>query len=106
MELAGKERELKDLLLTVATQDIEPKEAGSVAIKRRVAKDRVISITDPEMRHGRKSSSRLFDGYKTPWTKKVSSSPPLPQPTAIPTIPRQLLHLIDQQPEEHWLKRK
>lgn len=29
-----------------------------------MAKDRVISITDPEVRHGRKSSSRLFDGQK------------------------------------------
>ena len=29
-----------------------------------MAKDRQISITDPEMRHGRKSSSARFDGYK------------------------------------------
>lgn len=30
-----------------------------------MAKDRIISTTDPEMRHDRKSSARLFDGYKT-----------------------------------------
>lgn len=29
-----------------------------------MAKDRQISVTDPEMRHGRKSSSSRFDGYK------------------------------------------
>ncbi|MHB9145079.1 MAG: transposase [Symbiobacteriia bacterium] len=29
-----------------------------------MAPDRVISVVDPEMRHGRKSSSQKFDGYK------------------------------------------
>jgi hypothetical protein len=29
-----------------------------------VAKDRRISVEDPDMRHGRKSRSKLFDGYK------------------------------------------
>src|SRR5205085_8080266 len=33
-------------------------------IKRGVAKDRRVSITDPDMRHGRKSKSKLFNGYK------------------------------------------
>jgi len=34
------------------------------ALRRGVAKDRRISIEDSEMRHGRKSRSVLFDGYK------------------------------------------
>jgi Transposase DDE domain/Transposase domain (DUF772) len=34
------------------------------ALRRGVAKDRRISIEDPRMRHGRKSRSVLFDGYK------------------------------------------
>jgi transposase len=34
------------------------------SLRRGVAKDRRISIEDPEMRHGRKSRSVLFDGYK------------------------------------------
>jgi len=38
-----------------------------------VAKDRVISTTDPEMRHGRKSSSGKFNGYKTHLIKDVNS---------------------------------
>ncbi len=31
---------------------------------RRVAKDRVISSVDPDARHGRKSASSRFDGFK------------------------------------------
>jgi len=29
-----------------------------------VAKDRIISVLDPEARHGHKTSARGFDGYK------------------------------------------
>jgi hypothetical protein len=38
-----------------------------------VATDRVISTVDPEMRHGRKSSSRRFDGYKVHVTEALDS---------------------------------
>ena len=34
------------------------------ALRRGVARDRRISVEDPDMRHGRKSRSVLFDGYK------------------------------------------
>ena len=33
-------------------------------IRQGVAKDRRISIEDPQMRHGRKTKSRRVDGYK------------------------------------------
>jgi hypothetical protein len=33
-------------------------------LKHGVAPDRLISVHDPEMRHGRKSSSHRFDGHK------------------------------------------
>ena len=47
----------------VRDQDIDL--AGPApALRRGVAKDRRISIEDAEMRHGRKSRSVLFDGYK------------------------------------------
>ena len=36
----------------------------ALALRRGVARDRRISIEDGEMRHGRKSRSVLFDGYK------------------------------------------
>lgn len=58
--------ELKDavnLLQLVAEQDIEEKD-GQIKIRQGVAKDRVISIKDPEMRHGRKTTSCKTDGYK------------------------------------------
>jgi len=51
-------------LRALRAQDLEPDPAGGTRIRRGVAKDRQISITDPEMRHGRKSSATRFDGYK------------------------------------------
>jgi hypothetical protein len=33
-------------------------------MKEGVSRDRIVSVHDPEMRHGRKSSSRRFDGHK------------------------------------------
>lgn len=35
-----------------------------IRIREDATKDRVISVTDPEIRHGRKSASKLFYGYK------------------------------------------
>ena len=47
----------------VAGQDIDL--AGpALALRRGVARDRRISVEDAQMRHGRKSRSVLFDGYK------------------------------------------
>jgi hypothetical protein len=37
---------------------------GSPVLRRGVAKDRRISIEDPTRRHGRKSHSQKFNGYK------------------------------------------
>ncbi len=53
---------LADLLL----QDIEdePEDGGGPAIRRGTSKDRIVSTTDPEMRHGRKCESKNFNGYK------------------------------------------
>lgn len=52
------------LLATVVGQDLEQRDDGMFRIARRVAKDRVISIVDPEARHGHKTAARGFDGYK------------------------------------------
>ncbi len=51
------------LLCQLLAQDIEVA-GGGVKIKQEVAKDRIISTTDPDMRHGRKSSSKRFNGHK------------------------------------------
>ncbi len=54
-----------DLLRRIVSQDIEPDPSGrGRRIKEEVAKERVISVADPEMRHGRKSKTKLFNGYK------------------------------------------
>ena len=63
-ELSAELREAVDLLATVVGQDLEPSEDGTYRIARRVAKDRVISTVDPQTRHGHKTASRGFDGYK------------------------------------------
>jgi hypothetical protein len=44
-------------------QDIERRSEGP-ALKEGVAPDRIVSVHDPEMRHGRKSASKRFDGHK------------------------------------------
>ena len=55
--------EAVDLLGRVIDQDVETDEDGP-KIRQGVAPDRVPSHSDPEMRHGRKSASRRFDGHK------------------------------------------
>ena len=42
-------------------------------IKNGVAKDRIISTADPEMRHGRKSSNQRFDGFKGHITENLKA---------------------------------
>ncbi len=56
--------EAAELLATVAGQDVEEVPDGSFRIRRGVARDRVISTVDQQARHGRKSASGPFDGYK------------------------------------------
>lgn len=48
----------------VREQDVEEDAYGSPALHRGVARERLISVEDPQMRHGRKSRSVRFDGYK------------------------------------------
>jgi hypothetical protein len=52
------------LLAAVVGQDLEQAGNGGFRIARRVAADRVISVVDPDARHGHKSSARGVDGYK------------------------------------------
>ena len=61
--LSEEESRAKDMLEAVLTQDVIENGDG-FAIKQGVAKDRIISIEDSEMRHGRKSSQGKFNGYK------------------------------------------
>ena len=51
-------------LRRVQQQDLEETKDGHIKIRDGVAEDRQASIEDPEMRHGRKSKSKRFNGYK------------------------------------------
>jgi transposase len=52
------------LLSDLVEQDVEEDSSGEVSLKQGVSKDRIVSVHDPEMRHGRKSKSHRFDGHK------------------------------------------
>lgn len=64
----AKQPPLSDLLATLRQlrdQDLEPDPSGGGArIRDGVAPDRRVSVEDGEMRHGRKSKSKRFNGYK------------------------------------------
>lgn len=102
LKLTKQEQELRDILATVAIQDIEQQKDGTVKIKQGVAKDRIISTNDPEMRHGRKSSARRFDGYKTHTAMETGNN----FITEIEVTPGNIHDseaaalLVDEQPEE------
>ncbi len=53
-----------EALKQVREQDLEPPEGGGVQILQGVAADRRVSIEDADMRHGRKSKRKRFNGYK------------------------------------------
>jgi len=52
------------LLQRLIAQDVEEKPEGGCQIKEGTEKDRVVSVEDPEMRHGHKSASQRFNGHK------------------------------------------
>ena len=51
-------------LLKVVSNDLEADAQGRLVPAHHVARDRLISMTDPQARHGRKSNKRLFNGFK------------------------------------------
>ena len=56
-----------ELLGQLLLQDVERTDDGvslGVSLRDGVSRDRMMSVHDPEMRHGHKSSSRRFDGHK------------------------------------------
>src|SRR5438445_4099488 len=52
-----------EVLARILAQDLEHDDNGP-RLKQGVAPDRLISVHDPEIRHGRKSSSHRFNGHK------------------------------------------
>jgi hypothetical protein len=59
-------KEHVETLAQIRAQNLEPDPSGGgrTRIRQGVAPDRRVSIEDSEMRHGRKSKTKLFHGYK------------------------------------------
>src|SRR5205814_6299132 len=53
----------RTLLEQVLVQDVEQGEDGTPQLRQGVSRERMPSITDPEMRHGRQSASSKKSGY-------------------------------------------
>jgi hypothetical protein len=51
-------------LLRVVRDDLETNDDGQLVVARGVASGRLISLTDPQAQHGRKSKSKKFNGFK------------------------------------------
>jgi hypothetical protein len=90
------------LLAAVVGQDLEQGTDGSFRIARRVAADRMLSVVDPEARHGHKTRARGFDGYKghasvDPDSELVTATAATPGNVGdAAAAPRLLAELIDQ----------
>jgi hypothetical protein len=63
------------LLRELVGQDFDIDDDGVPRLHRGTRADRIISTVDPEMRHGRKSRHRRFDGYKLSATATNASEP-------------------------------
>ena len=72
------------LLGQLLRQDVARPAAG-VRLKQGVSRDRIVSVHDPEMRYGRKSSSQRFDGHKA----AIAVDPESQLITAVAMLPRQ-----------------
>ena len=61
------------MLTKILGDDVVRDEEGHPEIGEGTASDRIISMTDPEMRHGRKSGTRRFDGFKSSVSTELTS---------------------------------
>jgi len=66
-ERAQPVRKACELLGELLQQDIDekPEDGAGPMIRRGTSRDRIVSTSDPEMRHGHKSHSQGFEGYKS-----------------------------------------
>jgi transposase len=61
------------LLSKILGDDVVLDAQGAAQIGQGTAPDRIISITEPEMRHGRKSAAHRFDGFKVAVSTELNS---------------------------------
>lgn len=66
-------KETLDVARVIESQNVTFDSQGVPSLSKGVAKDRRISIEDPDMRHGRKSRSKKIDGYKRHILKDLES---------------------------------
>jgi hypothetical protein len=64
MHLGPDATQAAELFATVIGQDIQETGDGRFVIAEWVAPDRIISLADPQARHGHKTAAHGFDGYK------------------------------------------
>lgn len=65
-----------EILRQVLLQDVEASKSGDrmrQKVRRGTSGERIVSVHDPEMRHGRKSASTRFDGHKAAVVAEVES---------------------------------
>ncbi|MHB8492342.1 MAG: IS1182 family transposase [Solirubrobacteraceae bacterium] len=92
-----------ELLGELIGQDFDVDPDGVPRLHRGTRSGRIISTIDPEMQHGRKSSSQRFDGYKLSAAVSNTSEPLI---MAVHVAPGgesdgpQAKHLIDSQPPD------
>src|SRR3954468_9564199 len=72
------------LLRELIGQDFDIDEDGVPRLHRGTRADRIISVVDPEMRHGRKSQHQRFDGFKL---SAAVTNTPEPLITAVDVAP-------------------
>ena len=91
-----------ELLAQLLCQDIERKDDDEgPALKQGVAKDRIVSVHDPEMRHGHKSAKKRFEGHKA----AIAVDPDTQLITAVDVLPgnaydsERALDLVEQSEE-------
>jgi hypothetical protein len=100
--------EARRLLRELIGQDFDVDADGVPRLHRGTRADRIISVVDPEMRHGRKSQHQRFDGFKL---SAAVTNTPEPLITAVDVAPAsaqdgpQAKHLIDAQPLERRPRR-
>jgi hypothetical protein len=108
---AGSEQEKQimqaaELLAQLLCQDIDRKDDDGPGLKQGVAKDRIVSVHDPEMRHGHKSVRKRFEGHKA----AIAVDADTQLITAVDVLPgnaydsKGALHLVEQSEENTGMK--
>lgn len=95
-------KQAHELLRELIGQDFDVDDDGVPRLHRGTRCGRVLSVHDPEMRHGRKSRHQRFDGYKL---HAAATNAEVPLITAVEVEPAaehdgpQAKELVDSQPE-------